>query len=402
MKMRKILLLLAALMVVGTGISAEEASLKPASETEVVTEAAEEDSGAAAAGLSDDWADYQIQIDGQVYQFPMMFADFEAMGWTTDEAEELELQPNEYSMICFTKDDVKCTVFVLNLGMNNAMAAECIVGGISIDNFDWELGTGTVALPGGIERGQSDVAAIEAAYGKPSDTYEGDLYTQLTYETDYNSSVEMSVYKESGVLEDIEVRNFVEPEGFEAGEVSEEVPDAVAAYTKPEALSENPEDYQIELDGQVYALPVPVSVLAEDGWKIDEDDSDSCIKAGYYGWVTLRKGGQEIREIAVNPESYAAIPENCWIEELTAGGYTLDAEGVLPGGIYTGMAEADFVRILDDAGVSYEVDDSSDSFKYYTYSEKDYDQCFEVTVYTSDDGYFEKDTIMEVSCSNAF
>lgn len=402
MKMRNVLLLMAAVMVIGTGASAEEASLKPAEQTEAVTEAAEEGGEAAEAGLSDDWADYQIQIDDQVYQFPMMFADFTAMGWSTDEAQEVELQPNQYDMIRFTKDDIKCTVYVLNLGMNNAMAEDCIVGGISIDNFDWELGVGTVTLPGGIVRGQADVAAIEETYGKPSDTYEGDLYTKLTYETDYNSSVEMAVYKESGVLEDIDVRNFVEPEGFDAGEVSEEVPESVAAYTKPEALSDSLEDYQMELDGQVYTLPVPVSVLAADGWEIDEKDSDAEIKAGYFGWVTLRKGGQEIREIAVNPESYATIPENCWVEELTAGGYTLDAEGVLPGGIHTGMAEADFVKILDDAGMSYEVDDSSDSFKYYTYNEKEYDQCFEVTVYTADDGYFEKDTVMEVSCSNAF
>ncbi|MDO4324213.1 MAG: hypothetical protein Q4C61_17000 [Lachnospiraceae bacterium] len=398
MKKRNILLLAAAVMAVSGSVQAEEGSLKPMAQTGVSSE----EGAGAVSELSDDWADYQIQIDDEVYQFPMMYADFTAMGWTPRDTEETELKPNQYDMIRFTKDDAMCTAYILNLGMNNETAENCIVGGISIDNFDWELETGEVTLPGGIVRGQADVDTIQAAYGTPSDTYEGDLYTKLTYEIDYNSSVEMAVYKESGVLEDIDLRNFVEPEGFDAGEVSEEVPAAVSSYTKPEVLSDNLEDYQMELDGEVYALPVPVSVLAADGWELDEGDSDSEIKAGSFGWVTLRKGGQEIREIAVNPESYATIPENCWVEGLTAGGYTLDAEGVLPGGIRTGMAEEEFVELLEAAGMSYEVDDSSDSFKYYVYNEKEYDQCFEVTVYTAEDGYFEKDTIMEISCSNAF
>ena len=116
----------------------------------------------------------------------------------------------------------------------------------------------------------------------------------------------------------------------------------------------------------------------------------------------MRKGGQEIREIAVNPESYGTIPENCWIEELAVGGFDLEAEGGLPGGIHTGMTEEELLEVLDGAGVSYEVDDESDSFKYYTYNVKEYDQYCEVTVYTDEDGLFEPSTVIEVECSNAF
>lgn len=419
MKKKKILALLAAVMAVCGSAQAQEASLEPTSSAkeqeardteagaEEETSAAEVqetgDDTASSAELSDDWKDFQIQIDGEVYAFPMMYEDFAAMGWEADEEEvQSELEPYEYDMISFSKDDKKCTAYVLNLGMNNAAAADCIVGGVSIDHFDWELENGTVALPGGIVRGQADTASIEAAYGTPSDTYDGELYTELTYETDYNCSVTAYVYKESGVLEDIEVRNFTEPDGYDAGTVSEEVPADVLAYVKPEALSSDLSEYQMELDGEVYAFPVPVSVLIEDGWELDTADSDSEVRAHYYGWVTLRKGGQEISEIAVNRESYATIPENCWIEGLEAGGYSLDLEGALPGGIHTGMTEADFLKILDDGGVSYEVDDSSDSFKYYVYNEQEYDQCFEVTVYTADDGYFERDSVIEVSCRNAF
>jgi hypothetical protein len=177
------------------------------------------------------------------------------------------------------------------------------------------------------------------------------------------------------------------------------VPEAVASYQREEALSDNLEDYQIELDGYVYSMPVPVSILAEDGWTLDENESDSVIKAGYYGWVTLRKGGQEIHEIAVNPERYATNPSNCWIEGLEIGSYTLTAEGALPGGISEGMSEDEFLNILDEAGMEYEVEESGD-YKYYTYNKLQYDQCMEVTVYAGDDGSYEQNTIIKISCSN--
>ena len=331
----------------------------------------------------------------------MMFSDFTALGWTSTDEEYPVLEPNQYDMLYFTKDDVQCTVYVINLGMNNESAENCIVGGMAIDSFDWDVSVGTVTLPGGIVRGQADAAAIEAAYGTPSDTYEGDLYTSLTYETDSYSSIELSVDAESGVLSDIDIRNFVEPEGFDAGEVSTEVPEAVTAYTKPDSLGDSFDEYRIALDGELYTLPVPVSVLIADGWEIDEAETDPEIAANYFGWVTLRKGGQEIRETIVNSEDYATIPENCWLESLTVGGFTLDAEGEIPCGIKTGMPEADMIQALDAAGVTYTSETSGD-FAYYTINEQSFDKCYELIVYKGDDGHFEKDTVMEVTCSNAF
>ncbi len=395
MKMRRFSLLFAAVAMMSMTAGAQETEVT----TEAATEAAAEDAGAAV--LSDDWADYQLQINDQVYQFPMMYEEFLAYGWTSEDLEGEELEPYQYSFYRFEKDDKTCTVYMLNLGKNVEPIENCIVAGISVDSYDWEMGTDTITLPGGIVRGEATVESIQEVYGTPSDTYEGERYTKLTYETDYNSCVEMSVYVESGVLEDIGVENFVEPEGYDPGTISAEIPTSVSAYEKPAALSEDPTAYEISVDGEVYALPVPVSVLVADGWKLVEDDSDAEIYAGYYGWVTLRKGGQEIHQTVVNNERYATVPQNCWIEELTVGGFELEAEGALPGGVTIGMTQEEFLAVLEENGLEYEVDES-DSFTYYVYNEKEYDQCFNVTVYTKEDGNFPKDTVIEVTCSNAF
>lgn len=389
MKRNKVSILLAALLLIGGSAYAEETEMPAA---EASSEGAEN-----AGELSDDWKDYQIQIDGQVYQFPMMYSDFAAMGWSADA--DIEIQPNQYTWVTATNGDLSVTIDIINLGLNTAPAEECIVGSIEIESSDSDTAAVSVILPGGIEMGKADVAAIEAAYGTPSDTYEGDMYDQLTYETDIYSEMELKVYKESGVLEAVDIRNFVEPENFDAGEVSDEVPEAVTAYTKPDSLSEDLSDYQIEVDGVVYSMPVPVSVLIADGWELDENASDPVIAARDSGWVTVRKGGQEIDELAHNYEDYATTPENCWIREISIGEYETNVPGKLPGGITTGMAETEFVGILEAAGVTYELNDNGD-YKYYSFSNPEYGIGYEATVYAGDDGVFEKDTIMEITCNN--
>lgn len=339
-------------------VYAQEAESETASQ-ETAQESAE-DAGAE-TGLSDELYDFQIQIDDKVYQFPMSYEDFVAEGWDLDDYndESEQLSPNQYSMIYFNKGEIRCTSYAVNLGVNTITIPECLLGGISIDNFDWDTEEGRILLAGGIQRGVSTIEDIKAAYGNPTDTYEGDLYTKLTYEKDSYCTVELMVYKESGVLEDIDIRNFVEPEGFNAGSVSEEVPADVAAYEAPTELGDDLFSYVVEMDGALYQLPCPASVFVENGWTIDEDNTQESISAKSSGWVAFIKGGNSFDDLARNSEDYATIPENCWIESLSAGDYGMKISMKLPGGIEIGTTEEDLLAVLDAAGISYEKEEGS-------------------------------------------
>ena len=420
MHTRRYALLLAAVLAFGSTACAQEST---DGTTEAVTEATTEASAGTAqsaakadatadraaaqqekgvATLSDKWTDYELQINDDILKFPMMLPEFEALGWEASDDLTETLEPNTYSMYRFKKGDKTCTAYILNLGMNTMPASDCLLAGLSIDNFDWKLdGADTITLPGGLIRGEATADDILAAYGTPSDTYEGDLYTKYTYETDYNSSVEMKVFKESGKLEDITVENFVAPDDFEAGEVNEEVPAELTAYQKPEALSDDLTAYEIELDGSVYSLPVPVITLLADGWEINPSETDEYVVARDSGWVGLIKGGQSFHTLAWNGADYATIPENCWIESLEVGGYDLELDGALPGGIRIGMSKDDFLAALQSGNMTYEEEESGD-FIYYTYNENAYDQKCEVIVYTKADGQFPQNTVIEVSCRNRY
>ncbi|MCD7882443.1 MAG: hypothetical protein LUI87_01860 [Lachnospiraceae bacterium] len=375
------------------------ASVLMASAEEAGTEQSTLETETEAGAAEESWMDYSITIDGETYELPMMYAEFASYGWVLEETEDT-LAPYRYSIYQCTKDDMTVTVYLLNLGINTVPVEDAILAGISIDRFYWDEVGAEVTLPCGITRGVSTLDDIVAAYGTPTDTYEGELYTQYTFEQDYNQEVELEVYKESGVLEEIRVENFIEPEDFDPGEVSTEVPSDILAYTKPDTLGSDVTAYEIEVDGEAYTLPVPVSVLLEDGWKLDED-SDTEIAAQYYGWVTLYKNNQFFSTTVVNEEDYATTPENCWLESLTVGGYTLDMDGALPGGVAIGTDEEAFLTILEDAGVSYESSESG-NFRYYTYNAPSYGSSCEATVYIGTDSIFEKDTIIEVSCEHSF
>ncbi|MCD8023894.1 MAG: hypothetical protein LUF30_13310 [Lachnospiraceae bacterium] len=247
--------------------------------------------------------------------------------------------------------------------------------------------------------GVSTLDVILPVYGTPTNTYENELYTRLTYQEDYNQEVKLEVYTDSGVLEDIQIENFIEPDGYDEGEVSTEIPQRVLAYAKPDSLSYDLSEYEIELDGEVYSLPVPVSVLLDDGWTLNGESSDDQIAAQYYGQVTLKKNNQTFTTTVSNGEDFTTIPEYCWIEALSVGEYSLDLDGSLPGGIGIGISEEEFLAILDDFGMTYACSDSG-NYRYYTYNNTSYGCACEVTVYVGTDSIFEKDTIIEISCEN--
>ena len=411
------LILTGALFMGAMTVGAEEAAESAAeSAAEAVTEeaagnAAEAVAEKAAAGSEDGaqagegietykWSDYVISIDGTLMKFPMTYEAFQAYGYSEDDDMTATLQPMQYGIFYFKDGEKRISARIANFANNTLPATECLVCGIGIDTYYWPADEGEVLLPQGIVRGKSTLEDIKAAYGEPSDVYEGDLYTKLTYETDIYESLEMEIDAESGVLTDINIENLVEPEDFDAGEVSSEVPASVTAYEKPAALSDEVGIYQIRVMDNVYDLPVPVSVLIADGWELNAENSAEFIAAKSSDWVTLLNGGQKIHALAQNFEDNAVLPENSWITSLEVGHQDLDVDGELPGGIKVDMSVADLEKILTDAGIEYELNDESENFHYYTFSKNSWDQYVEVVTYHNGDTY-PSDAVLTIMVYNA-
>lgn len=291
-----------------------------------------------------------------------------------DEEDTETISPNEYSWADYTKGDLTILGYIVNLGINTVTYGEAQVGGMSIDDYDMEDAPETeIRLPGGIEYGVSTEEDIIAAYGTPSDTYEGDLYKKLTYEYDSYREWELYIYNESGVLEEIDMRNFVvdeEANAEAAAAVSSEPTEEVLAYTTPEELGDDPMSFTVEFAGDLYQLPVPVSVFLENGWKLMEEYSDTVISGYSFGWVYLLKDNQEFRSIVRNYNPNAAVLENCFVVSVEGDVNGTNLPITIPGGVSLGMSNEEVLAALE--GVDYEMDDeSSDYYIYYTLESKE-------------------------------
>lgn len=321
----------------------------------------------APADLSDDLYDFQISIDGVVYQFPMWFSDFEALGWEYDGDETETLSSNQYTFTqVWKKDGCKVYTRFANLSMNTVPFSESMVAGITLEDFyledcDWEI-----LLPGGIQYGVSNADDIKAAYGDPTSDYDGDLYYKMTYEYDFYREISLYVYKDDDTLKQIEIENMVELEGAD-NSVDDTVPDLVKEYKAPASLGNDFYVYTAQLEGVVYSLPCPVSVLLENGFEIDESSSDSEVGAGRSGWVDLRYNNQTLHTMVENYADYATTVENCFAVSMKSSEYGPKFDLVFPGNIKVGDKE-DAVKKAT-AKFNCEVETSDSGYTYYTVSD---------------------------------
>ena len=163
-----------------------------------------------AVKLSDDLYDFQISIDGTVYQFPMWYSDFEALGWEYSGDNTDTLSSNQYAGTqCWKKDDFSVYTILGNLSMNTTAFSDCMVAGISMDKNEFKDCEWEILLPGGIQWGVSNADDIKAAYGDPTSDYDGSDYYEMKYRYDYYREIKLYVYKDSGVLEEIRIENLI-------------------------------------------------------------------------------------------------------------------------------------------------------------------------------------------------
>jgi len=312
--------------------------------------------------LSDDLYSFQISIDGTVYQFPMWYADFAATGWTyTKDAEAESLTSNQYTVAeTWEKDGYKIYTQFANLTMNAAPFSKCIVAGITLEDYYLKDCPWAIILPKGIQYGVATRDNIIAAYGNPTSEYDGSMYYKMTYEYDRYREINLYVYKETGTLDKIELENMIELEGGD-NSVDATVPDVVKNYTAPAALGDDLYQFNIELEGNLYTLPCPLSELLANGFTLTEKSATE-VAADSFDWVELRYNNQNYRTIVRNYADYATVIENCFVTSMKSSIHGPEYALTIPCDIKRGDSEAEMLEKLK--GFNYTVESSS-SFTYY-------------------------------------
>lgn len=322
--------------------------------------AADTETAAEAEGpvLSDDIYDFQIEMEGSLYQLPMTYEELIGYGWELSSREDpsLMLGSNEYTMMYFTKGEYKICADMLNLGINENPVTDCLVGGISVDveYEEYDLEALNIRLAKGITVGTSTIEDIKAAYGEPSDSYEGEMGTSLTYQMDYSRSAELYVSKEAGCLVEVDIRNFSEPEGFDKGSVSTEMPEIVSSYETPAALGETMMEPVVEFCGDLYQLPCPVTALEANGWKILDLTDEDYVAGDDIAFLDLMRDNQTIYLTAYNLTPNAVLPNNCFVTEMQAATYDESVTMTISGNITLGANREELIATAKELGFTYE------------------------------------------------
>ena len=333
-------------------------------EAEVTETAAQEDSAdsESTGELGDDIYSFSMEFDGQIMKFPMTYQDFVGMGWELSSREDpdMKISTNSYGFVSFNKGKNSVSAEVMNLGINEVGLEDSLIGGITVDgSYDIDLTSVSVKLPGGIELGKSTLDDIKAAYGEPSDTYEGDLYTKVTYEKDTYQEVELSVFKDDNTLKKVDMENLEEPEEYDKGAVSDEVPDIVTAYKAPDALGSDMLDTAVEYMGDLYSLPAPVSAFTANGWEIQNAEDTPYVEGNGLAFIDMMINNQSIHFSVYNETENATALENCFVRELSFATYDPESiEMKLSGDITLGADKAELIKMADEKGyISEENDD---------------------------------------------
>ena len=265
------------------------------------------------ADMSDDMWSFQLAINGELYQFPMWYSEFEAKGWTYKGDKTTKLASDQYLIREeWTKDGITVFTSIANLSMNTKDVTESAVSAIDVEDDSLnELGW-KVEMPGGIIFGVSTEEDVVAAYGKPDGSHEANWGSSVSYAQGWSENIGFCFDKETGVITKISLENIVEMEGLD-NSINPEVPDIVKEYVAPTELGKDLYSFDVKIDENYYNFPCPVSEFLKNGYSLYESKGDSELGASDIGNVVFMYKGEGYKYQAANYADYATTIDNCFI-----------------------------------------------------------------------------------------
>lgn len=157
--------------------------------------------------LNDELFSYQMQIEDQVYSFPMSFSDFQEKGWSFEGDETEKLEGFQYmSGIIWKNGDLSCYTYLANQGEGQTVVTDSMVAGIELNRKNLESAGSYCIMPKNIQVGISAREEIMAAYGEPTRQTDG----SLTYEEKNYSEVRFVLDSETGLLDSVTIQKLGE------------------------------------------------------------------------------------------------------------------------------------------------------------------------------------------------
>ena len=372
-KISKILVLILCAALIATNLAACSQEETPTPEPEVtevtatpepeVEEPEEEPVEVAAPespeGLSEDIFSFAFLLNGEVFALPFAYSEVYAHGWVFEDS-DTELGPNQRTFTrTISNNRETIGVSIANLTPNVIPYYEGHIGGVTMTERHADTGTQFV-LAGGITIGAT-LEEVLAAYGEPSERRESATFETLTYGLGIQSDIRIQVNKESGLVTEIQMMNFVERQEVD---FDGDLPEIAEGYTAPTALGDDWTIGIVELNGDLYQLPIPVGVFLANGWELVSDND--MVAAGRTSVMrNIRSGNQVMRVHIRNYDRVEQPLVNGFVIKVEFSHHFWLGSIALPGGITEDSTHAEVMAVFG----SYNRREESASFTFYEFGD---------------------------------
>lgn len=318
--------------------------------------------------LSDKLSDFQFSVNETVYTLPARLQAWKNAGWTYEKDNgKKALDPESFlEGEILESERGSLAVDIVNLDGEKKLLGECYVGGVQLESTEDD--SRVYQLPRKIRMGTSTLDEVTEAYGMPTDQYEEKDNIYLTYEYGIYKQADLVFDVQDEILYKAVLKNYREPEdGSE--EVSKATPAEVENYQAPGAFPDDIMAFVVRYGGDFYKLPAPVCEFTKNGWKILEDGSDSIVKSGRHGYVTLEREGQTLYAVVNNYADMAVPMENSFIISVHGDFDVTKVSVEMYRGITLGMSEETMKALLGDN--AYETEETDRGVSYFIYADEE-------------------------------
>ncbi len=309
---------------------------------------------------SEELDDFSFTLEGVDYTFPCKVEKLLSEGWNVNSynrTAETLIGGKSYDTITVSQGKKTVEIYVYNDSGNSVMVKDCHLGGIKCKNGS----NAELTIANGIST-KSTVKEILEAFGTPySHTYyknsDEDIIVYRIND-EYTVSLTFSCHNNNDDIKNsyIEIKNYSFSE-IDPNETNTAKPSYLFSYPLVLGiyLSDDISSGEIQIEGENYLLPSPITNFTNDGWALV--DAPEAIISGKTEFVTLKKDGKTIKVQLKNFAEYQTIAENCVVTSVTAE-YGVSA--TLAGGPSMGLNK-ESADLIKDFNVSKYPD-------YYSYS----------------------------------
>ena len=309
------------------------------------------------------WESFYFELNGISYRLPCTYAELVNNGWSQNEYDdETELTSN--SMISFTMSDgqSKIRVGAINLSGDSKCLKDCKIGTLNVRDCDL-ADSDVFKMSEGISTDSSKDEII-SKIGEADEEQKSEESESLFYGDSYRF-VSFIIFPENPEVNQINIWN-IESDESDVSQTNVQVPEYLSEYKAPEKLGETPLSMTVDIDGDLYTLPAPVTEFLNNGWSIREEKE---IGAGANGSIVLERNEKWVSVDVKNFAKYQTIAENCAVSSIGSFEDMNEVSVILSGNITLGTTKEDLEQLLPEA-FEYRTQEYDNTFS-FSYSGKD-------------------------------